>query len=85
MILNLNGSFPFPPIFRGWLLIKLYSGELPVSLTLVCPYHERGSVDVIDLLDVSTLQLPQLPGIIIVTIAATRMYRSLINFGSSDL
>jgi hypothetical protein len=27
MILNLNGSFSFPPIHQRWVLIELYSGE----------------------------------------------------------
>ena len=39
----------------------------------------------IDSLRYSTTQLPQTPSMIIVTIAATRMYRALINLFSSEM
>jgi hypothetical protein len=44
MILNLNGSFLFPSIHRRRLLIELYSGDLPVSLTLVRPYLQQEGI-----------------------------------------
>ncbi|KAH9984717.1 hypothetical protein BJV77DRAFT_952471, partial [Russula vinacea] len=57
-----------------WLLLATIA-ELPPSLGRI---HNQ-------LLTPSSTQIIQTPSMIVVTIAATRMYRSLINFSSSDM
>ena len=83
ILLNLNSNFLFPIIHHRRVLIEPYFGKLPVPLNLVGPCLLL--VGDIDSLRFSTTQLPQTPSMIIVTIAATRMYRSLINLFSSEM
>ena len=83
MILNLNGAFSFPLIHQRLVLIELHSGKLTETLDLVRPFFLRWGE--VNSLRRSTTQMPQMPSMIVVTIAATRIYRSLINFASSDM
>ena len=83
MILNLNGTFSFPLIHQTLVLIELHSCKLTETLDLVRPLLLRWGE--VNSLRRSTTQMPQMPSMIVVTIAATRIYRSLINFASSDM
>jgi hypothetical protein len=80
--------FSFRPIHQGRLLIELHSGKLPLAepLTLVRPCLLRVgaslSIYFADLFCLSTRQMLQVPSNVIVAVAATRMYRLLVEFGS---
>ena len=63
------------------LLIELYSGKLPVPLTLVCPCLLRLGVK-LSFSYAFLRQILQTPSNIIVAVAATGMYRLLVLFGS---
>ena len=82
VFLNLNGNFFLPNPSR-LLLIELYSRnhQNPSASYVLIPY-EWGRNYVIDFLRLSTTQILQPPSNIIVTVAATRMYRLLIQYGS---
>ena len=84
MFLSLNGLFFVPFNSSRWLLIELYSRKPPLAepLTIVRPCLLRVGCDVIDFLCISTRQMLLLPSNIMVTAAATRMYRHLVEFGS---
>ena len=85
MILNLNGSRFYSLQSTQKLLIEIYSGKLPAAFDLVSfVFYKRGDEPIL-IETCSTTQLPQTPSMIIVTIAATRIYRSLINICSSEM
>ena len=85
ILLNLNGKFLLPRIYRleRWLLIKLYSDK-----TIRAPQpgkflaRNNNGLYYRFLTPFSTTQIFQNPWLMIVTIAATWMYRSLVNFDS---
>jgi hypothetical protein len=84
LFLNLNGLFFIPSNPLRQLLIEIYFRNSPLAgpLTLVRPCLLRVGCDVIDFLCISTRQIVLLPSNVTVTIAATRMYRLLVEFGS---
>ena len=82
MLLNLNGKFLIPRIYRPQL------NSIPINLPV--PLNQVSSClrtmgYIIDFLRLSTTQIFQNPCMIVVTIAATGMYRSLVNFDSSRM
>ena len=76
-------------VYQKRVLIELYSDKLPVALDLVrlCLLRVwvKLSYQFLTPSFYNATQMPQTPTLIIVTIAATRLYRSLINFGSSEM
>jgi len=60
-------------------------GTLPDSLDLVRPLFATSRRDDIDFLRVSETKMFQCPNLVIMTIASTGMYRSLINLGTTDV
>jgi hypothetical protein len=85
MILDLNGIF-HSRNHRGQVLIELYSDKTasaPQSRTFLLAASGEGYVT--DFLCVSTTQMFQNPCMIVLAIAATRMYRSLAKFCSTDM
>jgi hypothetical protein len=85
MILDLNGRFSFPPIHRRRVLIELYSGEtISVSQPRTSLFASSGESGYQFLNPSSTTQIDQTPGMIVMTIAATRVYRSLTTIYSSN-
>ena len=89
VILNLNGKFSFAPIHQTRVLIELYSGEtISVSQLRTSLFTSSGEGEGLGcrfLIAPSTTQIAQTPGMITVTIAATRLHRSLTNVYSSDM
>jgi hypothetical protein len=60
--------------------------KLPDTLDLVRPCSLRvEGVGDIDFSRVSATQMFQIPNLAIMTIASTRMYRSLINLGNTEV
>lgn len=85
MILNLNGNPPFPPIQQKPVLIGHYSFKT-TSVAQPCTSLVSTSGWKVGLFPHARLQqMPQTPTMIIVTIAATRIYRSLISFGPFEM
>ena len=76
-------SLPNPSPDSPQLLIELYSRnhQFP-SASYVLISYEWGRDYVIDSLRLSTTQILQPPSNTIVTIAATRMYRLLVQYGT---
>ena len=87
MALNLNGSILFPLIHQKRALIKHYSNK-PTRASRHGTFLFTTSGDwkgqVMNCLRLSTSQMFQYPCMITVTIAATTMYRSLVNVSSSE-
>lgn len=86
MILNLNGGFSSASIRQRKVFIELYSGEtIRVSRPRTSLFALNGLELGYRFLNTSsTTQMTQTPSMTIVTIAATRLYRSLTNIYSSD-
>ena len=86
MILNMNGKISFAPIHQTRILIELYSGEIiSPSQPRTSLFASRGEGLGYRFLDTPSTTQTVETAMIIMTIAATRLYRSLTNIYSSDM
>jgi hypothetical protein len=65
--------------------MELYSGETTRRIGPRTSLFATSRREDIDSLRVSATQMFQCPNMVIMTIAATRMYRSLINRGTTEV